>query len=236
MLKKELVERSPLRILENSTHGGVQKGDIGVIVARKGVGKTACLVHIATDQLFQDKHVIHVSFSRKTDHIVSWYEDIFGEIAKRCNLDNVMEIHDELVRNRIIMNFIQDGIHVKEIEKSILTLINQGHFSADVIIIDGYDFSKSSKEELEEFKKFAKELNLGLWFSASLDGHIGDEFDGSSMPETLTGLVDQLSIVISLQPKDDYIHINMLKDHDNVTAKDLHLKLDSEILLIARDK
>src|SRR4030042_4764412 len=107
MIKSESNRRSPLRILEKSTQGGVGPGNIGVIAARKGVGKTACLVHIATDQLFENKHVIHVSFSANTSHIISWYEDIFDEIAKKYNLDSAGEVHDEIVRNRIIMNFNQ---------------------------------------------------------------------------------------------------------------------------------
>ncbi len=45
MVKSELINRSPLRILEKSIQGGVGKGNIGVIASRKGVGKTACLVH-----------------------------------------------------------------------------------------------------------------------------------------------------------------------------------------------
>ena len=102
MVKTELNKRSPLRILENSIHGGVGKGNLAVIAARKGIGKTACLVHIATDQLFRGKHVIHVSFSANTSHIISWYEDIFNEIAKVNNLEHAMEVHDDIISNRII--------------------------------------------------------------------------------------------------------------------------------------
>ena len=47
MHRKELNERSPLRVLEESIHGGLGRGNVGVIVARKGVGKTAFLVGVA---------------------------------------------------------------------------------------------------------------------------------------------------------------------------------------------
>jgi KaiC/GvpD/RAD55 family RecA-like ATPase len=77
MVKKEITEKSPLRKLESAVHGGVGKGNIGVIASKKGIGKTACLVHIATDKMMNDKHVIHVSYSSRVDHIISWYEDIF---------------------------------------------------------------------------------------------------------------------------------------------------------------
>ena len=48
---KQLNSVSPLRVFENSINGGLGKGNLGVIVSKKGVGKTACLVHIATDKL-----------------------------------------------------------------------------------------------------------------------------------------------------------------------------------------
>ena len=168
MIKKELISRSPLRILEQSTHGGVGKGNIGVIAARKGVGKTACLVHIATDQLFQGKHVIHISFANDTSHIVSWYEDIFEEIARRYKLDCTMDVHDDIIRHRVIMNFRQDGVSVEQIQKSIRSMVKDGNFSADLIVIDGYDFNRVSVAEFSAFKVLAEELGIEIWFSATL--------------------------------------------------------------------
>lgn len=142
MVKSELNKRSPLRIFENSINGGVGKGNIGVLTSRKGVGKTACLVHIAMDKLFRGRHVIHVSFSSKVDHIAIWYEDIFKEIAKKRELDNAVDIHDEVIKNRVIMNFNQDGIETSKVLSSISAMIEQGHFDADAVIIDGYDYAK----------------------------------------------------------------------------------------------
>ena len=60
---KQLNALSPLRAFEDSINGGLGKGKLGVIVSKHGVGKTACLVHLATDKLFKGEHVIHVSFS-----------------------------------------------------------------------------------------------------------------------------------------------------------------------------
>ena len=39
--RKQLNKRSPLRVFERSLHGGLGKGNIGVVTSRKGVGKTA---------------------------------------------------------------------------------------------------------------------------------------------------------------------------------------------------
>jgi hypothetical protein len=232
MVRKELIKRSPIRILEKSTRGGLGKGNIGVIAGKKGLGKTACLVHMATDQLFQEKHVIHLSYSGNIGHIVSWYEDIFQEIARRYKLDCAMDVHDDIIRNRIVMNFEQANVGVAKIEKNVQTLIEKGNFSVEVSVVDGYNFNKATVEEFREFRRFAKDNGFELWFSATLAENAAG---GEKVPRMLSSYIDDIDILICLQPRGDFIHLNLVKDHGAEIVSDLHLKLDPRILLIAEE-
>ena len=234
MVKSELITKSPLRIFESSTHGGVGKGNIAVIAAPKGVGKTACLVHIATDQLLQKNHVIHVTFCDTPDHIITWYEDIFKEISRRFKTDNSLEIHDEIVRNRLIMNFKQSSTLVTHVIASIKKLVEKIHFSADVIVIDGYDFSKATPKDILAFKTFAEDLDLEIWFSVSLKGK-GNYFNENGIPDVLARFIDEISIVIILESHEDHVRLKLIKDHDDQAVSNMHLKLDPAILLIAEE-
>jgi hypothetical protein len=231
MIKNDLINKSPLRILEQSIHGEMGKGNIGVIAARKGIGKTACLVHIGTDRLFQGRHVIHVSFGSDAGHIVSWYEDIFNEIARRNNLSGAMDIHDDIIRNRIIMNFKQDNTHINKIKKNLDLFIEKGNFNVDTIIIDGYNFNKASREDFKDFKRLALEKNLELWFSASLKEHPTQS--KQAFPDEITPFIEDISILISMEPKGNFVQLALIKDHDRIVNSDLGLKLDPQILLIA---
>jgi hypothetical protein len=146
MVKAELIKRSPLRVFEKSIHGGLGRGNLGVLASPKGVGKTACLVHIATDKLFQGKPVIHVSYSSRVDYIITWYEDIFKEIAKNRKLRSAVDVHDEIIKNRVIMNFKQEGTRTEQVLKSVEAMITFGKFAADSVIVDGYDFVQGTCE------------------------------------------------------------------------------------------
>ena len=141
MVKNELIEKSPLRKFDKSLHGGVGKGNIGVIASRKGIGKTACLVHIATDKLMSGGHVIHLSYAKRVDHIISWYEDIFKEISRKRDLEDAMEVHDAIVRNRVIMNFSQGGVKVGQVLGSLEAMMDNGQLDTDAVVIDGFDFT-----------------------------------------------------------------------------------------------
>ena len=231
MVKSELNKRSPLRIFEKSINGGVGKGNIGVLTSKKGVGKTACLVHIAMDKLFRGRHVIHVSFSSKVDHISMWYEDIFKEIAKKRELEDAVEVHDEIIKNRVIMNFNQDSLETEKILKSVSAMIEQGHFAADAVIIDGYDYSKATQADLKALNEFAKETDLEIWTSVSLKKD--EPYDDAGMPLVLKDYVNSLEVIVTLQYEGDYVHLKVVKDHDDLSPKEMELKLDPKTLLIA---
>ena len=69
MLTKEMLNKSPIRILEKTIQGGLGKGNLAVFTARKGVGKTATLVHMAIDRILGGEKVLHLSLSDDPHHI-----------------------------------------------------------------------------------------------------------------------------------------------------------------------
>ena len=104
-MKQTLIDRSPVRFFDQATNGGLKAGEMGILTSKKGLGKTAVLVQIGLDMLLQEKQVVHVSFNQHTNAIITWYEDIFWEMAKKKNLKNPEEIKDGLISKRIILNF-----------------------------------------------------------------------------------------------------------------------------------
>jgi KaiC/GvpD/RAD55 family RecA-like ATPase len=232
MLKEELIAKSPVRLLEKSIEGGLKAGNIGVIASRKGIGKTSVLVQLALDRLLQGEKVIHVSFTAHTSYVISWYENIFSELAKRRNLEKFNEVKDGLVKNRVIMNFAQETVTIEQIIHSLRAMINEGGFKASTLIVDGYDFTRSSGDRLAKVKTFAAEAGLEVWYSATLSSD-EPQMDKNNVPLLLKDCMDSISVLILLEPKAEYIHFTVVKDHGRMNPQDLKLKLDAKTLLIA---
>ena len=116
---KELNSVSPLRVFEEAINGGLGRGNLGVIVSRHGLGKTACLVHLATDKLFKGESVIHVSFSGNVEHVINWYKEVFREISELQSLDDAAMVYNSILANRVVMNFSQDQVPVEKVLASL---------------------------------------------------------------------------------------------------------------------
>lgn len=225
MVKQDLIERSPVRNFEKSLGGGVKAGEIGVIVSRKGLGKTSILVQLGIDQLLQGNHVVHVSFNQQAAHVMTWYEDIFGELAKKKNLDKAAEVKEDVISKRIVLNFHQDAVRTSQVIKTIKALA-EGGAKPEAIIIDGFDFAKAVPESMKEMKNFAKELGVSIWYSANA------ETTEKGLPASLVPFTADLDVVIYLDSKPDCIQIRVLKEHDKADYP-TDLKLDVKTLLIA---
>jgi len=237
MILDELIQRSPIRIFEQSIEGGLKPGEIGVIASPNGVGKTSVLVQLALDKLLQGKKVIHVSFSshnslgQLNQYVPIWYNDIFDEFINKKNLDDAIEIKNNLVKNRVLMSFNQDGITKDQILKSLRAMIVEGGFKADSIIIDGFDFSRMDKEIIAGVKTFAIELGVSVWYSCSVKDD-GSQYDKENIPVILNSFINSIDIVIVLQPKHDHVELSVSKDRGSVISKALAMKLDPKTLLI----
>jgi len=231
MNNEDLVRRSPLRGLEKSIHGGLGTGHIGVLASRKGVGKTACLVHIAADRLLQGRPVVHVSYAARVDHIINWYEDIFKEMLGRRSREEASDFLEEVIRRRVIMNFKQAGAPTEQVLKSIEALIIHGRFDARTLIVDGYDFGLAEPDDLRKFREFAAQLGIELWFSASLRGE-DPLFDASGVPHLLVPFVEDIGVLITLVDEGEYVRLELVKDRSFPVGK-LKLKLDPRTLLLA---
>ncbi len=225
MVKQDLIERSPVRNFEKSLGGGVKAGEIGVIVSKKGLGKTSILVQLGIDKLLQGSAVVHVSFNQQTAYVMTWYEDIFNELAKKKNLDKAADVKAELISKRIVLNFNQDSVKTAQVIKTIKALA-EGGTKPEAVIIDGFDFSKAVPDSMQQMKAFAKEMGISIWYSANA------EPSEKGFPKDLLPFKNDLDVVLHLDSKSDCIQIVALKEHDRADYV-TDLKLDVKTLLIA---
>ena len=230
MVKEELIQRSPVRTLMNSIEGGIKPGQIGLVASPSGLGKTSVLVQIALDRLLQNKKVIHVSFVKHTDHVLAWYEDIFNEFIQKKNLENEAEVKNDIVKNRVLMKFTQEGITIDQIFQSIRAMIKDGGFNAECVIIDGYNFSAADGPSMQKVKGFASELNLGIWYSCTVKGE--DDYDSRKIPLLVKDYAEAFEAVVVLEPKKDHITIGVSRAADSYNHKAIALRLDPKTLLI----
>jgi len=227
MFQKFLNARSPLRLLEKGLHGGLGKGNLGVLLAGPGVGKTACLVGIALDDLLRGGHVLHVALDHTIAHTRAFYDTVFEDLASSTHLEDEALVHADVDRHRSIRAYPENTFSVSKLREA-AKVESEAGAKPELIAIDNFDFAAATHDEVEDLRALAKELEAEVWLSAAEGGH------ENGVPPAIDAVADVLSVILRLEPVDDAVALRALKDHENPDVSALRVHLDPKTLLLQR--
>lgn len=231
MYRKELNERNPLRLFEHSINGGLGPGNIGVVVARRGIGKTAFLVGIALDEAMRGRKTLHVSLDKTVDHIREFYDEIFMDLAHSAHLEDIPVERLEMERNRIIHTYAGKSFTIDKLRHSINFLKENAHFDPACVILQGFDFDAATTQDIEALRQLAREFNVEMWMSAVT--HRGAPANEQGIPEPLAKLASAIAVIVQMEDSDG-VQLSLLKDHDNPNVAKLTLALDPSTMLLVK--
>jgi len=170
-------------------NGGLGRGELGVIVAPTGVGKSHFLVQIGAEALRVGKNVVHYTFELSETSVGLRYDSNLCSIPSGDVIDRKDEVLDFYKQNQlgrlIIKEYPTGTASVQTLRNHIEKLLLKS-FVPSIIIIDYADIMKSSRKfdslrhELklvyEELRNLSMDLNLPLW-TASQSNREGSNAD-----------------------------------------------------------
>ena len=232
MYSKELSERNPLRLFEHSIHGGLGPGNIGVVVARHGLGKTAFLVGIAIDDAIRGRKVLHVSLDKTVNHVREFYDEIFMDLAHSTNLEDLGSARLEMERHRMIHTYVGGTYSTDKLRQSMQFLKEIAHFEPACLILQGFAFDQATVADIEALRKLASEFNVELWMTAPT--HRDAPLDDRGIPASLSKIASAIAVVVQITDDNGSVKLSLLKDHDNPNVARLALALDPSTMLLMK--
>jgi len=165
--------------IDNLLKGGLAKGEIGVILAPTGVGKTTVTSKIANHAFNMGFNVLQIFFEDnpkiiQRKHFTMWTgiaPDKLGEHKEEV-LEKVKEIKDKMKNKLILKKLPSDTLTMNQIKNQLRKMIADG-INLDVIILDYIDCvtpEKSLEDEwksegsvMRAFEAMCHELHIAGW-------------------------------------------------------------------------
>ncbi len=162
-------------VIDELLKGGLASGDLGVLLASSGAGKTWALIHIGANAKKAGKRVIHYTLELSENYVARRYDSVLTGIPldkAALHIDKIEEMLSSTDGEVIIKEYPMKSISLLGIRGHMtkLKMLNQ---MPDIIILDYADLlkfksGKTSKEEslallYEELKGMAKEIGVPIW-------------------------------------------------------------------------
>jgi KaiC/GvpD/RAD55 family RecA-like ATPase len=230
MNTSELIQRSPLRALDAAIAGGLGTGNLGVVMARHGAGKTPFLVGVALDHLLRGERVLHVSTEQKVDHVREYYEQIFEQLGRLSTIDDAARVHLDMERGRRIHSYLGTTFTVDKLGAALDFMAEHADFRPSLVVVDGVDFARLEPAELEAMLDAVAGRRAQLWMSAVRHRHEAVT-DPDGVPEPVAAVKAVAKVILDLQTRDGAVHLELLKPVP-ATGRQLPLVLDPTTMLV----
>jgi hypothetical protein len=226
------LRRSPRTLLERDGHPGPGPGRLAVVMARAGIGKTACLVGVGLDALLSGQNVLHISLHCTVEKVRTWYDDILREMLRREPAsENVAEIQLEVERRRHIHTYVGRAFSLEKLRQALELLRETMAFVPRVIIFDQPDMENIEPATVAELKRIATAYDAELWMACrthrdgppAAPGHLAAPADRFE---------NHVDLAFSLEQRANKVRLHVLKDREAMLDKDLNILLDTETLLL----
>ena len=229
MNANKLVISNPFGKMGNHTEDLIKKGNMGAVLARAGVGKTALLVQLALNAMLREKKVLHISLNDPVTKVSLYYKEVFGSILALNNIQGGPAIWESLLHQRFIMTFKVEGFSVPKLKERLTDLTEQNIFKPDLLIIDGLPFDEDLAAPLNELKSLAAENECSIWYTVTTHRH--EEDRNNEFPPQVAPYEELLEVIVQLKPEEKFIRVLPLKGGDE-TKQNIGLVFDPALMIL----
>tara|TARA_B100000700_G_C15040490_1_gene855090 strand:+ start:1462 stop:2853 length:1392 start_codon:yes stop_codon:yes gene_type:complete len=169
-------------------NGGLAKGEIGVITAPTGVGKSHFLVHVGANALMVGKNVVHYTFELTETAVGVRYDSHLCDIPSsevQDRKDEVLGNYDSGEYGRLIIKEYPTGSASVVTIRNHLEKLAMKDFIPSLIILDYADIMRSTRQydslrhELkliyEELRNMAMEMKIPIWTASQANKEASDK-------------------------------------------------------------
>jgi len=195
--------------------GGLGRGELGVVVAPTGVGKSHWLTAMGAHALKMGKNVVHYTFELTETAVGLRYDSNLCSIPSNDVPDmkeDVLKMYETMDLGRLIIKEYPTGTATVQTLRNHIEKLSLKGFIPNLIIIDYADIMRSSRtfdslrHELklvyEELRNLAMELNLPVWTASQANREAsGAEVVGLENMSEAYGKAMVADVVVSISRK-----------------------------------
>ena len=174
-------------VIDELTQGGLGQGELGVIVAPAGVGKTWVLAAIGANAMKTGNHVVHYSLELNESYVGLRYDSIFTGVANqnlKYHKDDVISEMEKLKGDLVIKYYPTKTASVNTLSAHLKRIINFGT-QVDMVVVDYGDILKDTQYArevrhalgniYEDLRGLAGEFGIPIWTASQANRSALDE-------------------------------------------------------------
>ena len=245
--------------IDNLLEGGLGRGELGIVLAPTGTGKTTLLTKMANTAYNQGYNVLQVFFEDNPGNIKRKHYTIWSGVAPKDQPENAEEVKIKVKEAEVqskggikLLKLASDNVTISEIKNKVRKLISDG-FKIDLLLIDYVDCIspersvsgdewKGEGSIMRSLESMTGEFDIAIWTATqgnreSISSEVvnSDQMGGSIKKAQIAHVI--VSIAKTLEQKENNLAtLTLLKSRIGRDGVIFHnCKFNNEYLVIDTD-
>lgn len=165
----ELVSRNPVstgwKEIDDITFGGIGRGELGVVIAPTGAGKSMALVHLGARAMLSGLNVVHYTLELMDTAVATRYDAAITGFTLKSLLGLKDEVYEKIsslsLGNLIVKEYPTKSATTQTITHHLESLRDKEGIKVDMIIVDYGDLLRplsAQREKRNELESIYEEL------------------------------------------------------------------------------
>ena len=203
MNAEDVIESHPLRLLEGRK--AVPKGEVSLLLASSGVGKSTAVINFALDEILQGKQVFHFSAGMPSEKTHQYYQKILGDFTR--NYPPAKEYTwQEVYQHFTVISYLDSDKMIDDLDSEMDTIISSTNAAPSMIVIDGLDFEENTAKHLSAMNQVARKHNVKVLATVRVHRQPDGDID---LTETLKACQTGTDHIYFLEPDPSHDRINL---------------------------
>ena len=182
----------------------MEPGEIGVVLARAGVGKSAFLVQLALGEVLSGGSVVHIALNKPLGQVEAHYEALYslGRARWKADVsDSEMQASDWR-RRRVIQVFADGTLTPERFRYALDTVQKNLSLNPNLVVVDGSLWSSVADDDLQPYRDIARQAKTRLWLLARTQAD-----DITDLPKSLQVHRKAIDVAVLLSPEADQVRL-----------------------------
>jgi len=193
-----VLEGSPIPLLERSCDRALEPGELGMILAPPGLGKSTLLAQFGLAEMLAGRSVLHVTQGDSIRRVRSRYEELLGDYSRHGQLADPVAARAAVERNHLVQSYAEGSCSTAHLTTTLAVLAEHAQFTPQVILVDGVDWRSGARAQLAGWRALAWAHGAVMWLTAVTRRAV-TQLGPDQLPGVLSGMTELVDRTLQLR-------------------------------------
>lgn len=205
-----MLEGSPLPLLERSCAAALQPGELGLILAPPGLGKSTLLAQFGLTHMLAGRSVLHVTQGESIRDVRSRYEELLSDYSRCGQLADPLQARAAVERNHLVQSYAKGSCSTAHLTSTLSILSEHAKFVPKVILVDGVDWRSAGRAQFASWRALAWANGAQMWLTAA-SRRAAEPLSLEQLPGLLSGVVALVDHTLQLRASGADVAVRVIR-------------------------